>query len=108
MTLTAPTTVEAYREIFEQISNWNRWGVDDELGALNLITPAKRTQAATLARDGVTVGVSAFVPTNLTAPQVPTAATHLMTGTYDFQAGARVAFVEDYLAREKTEGDETE
>ena len=28
------------------LSNWGRWGADDEIGALNLITPAKRREAA--------------------------------------------------------------
>ena len=28
-----------------ELSNWGRWGKDDELGTLNLITPAKRKQA---------------------------------------------------------------
>ena len=27
---------------FKEISNWGRWGKDDELGTLNLITPEKR------------------------------------------------------------------
>ena len=27
-------------------SNWGRWGRDDQVGALNLITPAKRVEAA--------------------------------------------------------------
>ncbi len=27
-----------------ELSNWGRWGPDDEIGALNLITPAKRKQ----------------------------------------------------------------
>ena len=27
----------------QQISNWGRWGKEDELGTLNLITPEKRT-----------------------------------------------------------------
>jgi kynurenine formamidase len=89
---------EAYRGIYDQISNWGRWGADDELGALNFITPEKRKQAAGLVRDGGTVGVSAFLITKFTTPDSPRAATHLMTGTYDFQAGQRVAFVEDYLA----------
>jgi hypothetical protein len=26
----------------KELSNWGRWGADDELGAANLITPAKR------------------------------------------------------------------
>jgi hypothetical protein len=30
---------------FESLSNWGRWGDDDQLGAPNLITPAK-TKAA--------------------------------------------------------------
>ncbi len=43
---------------FKEISNWGRWGKDDELGTLNLITPAKRKAAAALVRDGVTVSLS--------------------------------------------------
>ena len=26
----------------KSLSNWGRWGVEDELGTINLITPAKR------------------------------------------------------------------
>jgi len=37
------------------ISNWGRWGKDDELGMLNLITPEKRKAAAAPVRDGVSV-----------------------------------------------------
>src|SRR5947208_13188980 len=44
------------REIFDQwmteLSNWGRWGKEDELGAVNLITAAKRKQAAALVREG--------------------------------------------------------
>jgi hypothetical protein len=43
---------------FKEISNWGRWGKDDELGTLNLITPEKRKLAAALARDGVSVSLS--------------------------------------------------
>ena len=35
-----------------ELSNWGRWGEDDQLGALNLITPAKRVAAAGLVRTG--------------------------------------------------------
>ncbi len=41
-----------------ELSNWGRWGEADELGALNLITPEKRTQAAALVREGVSVSLS--------------------------------------------------
>jgi hypothetical protein len=39
-------------------SNWGRWGANDELGALNLITPAKRAQAMALAKTGAVVSLS--------------------------------------------------
>ena len=40
------------------LTNWGRWGPDDESGTLNLITPEKRTQAAALVRDGITVSLA--------------------------------------------------
>ena len=42
----------------EELSNWGRWGRDDQLGALNLITPAKRRQAVALVTEGITVSLS--------------------------------------------------
>ncbi len=44
-----------------ELSNWGRWGKDDERGALNLITPAKRREAAALVKDGVTVSLATDV-----------------------------------------------
>lgn len=41
-----------------ELSNWGRWGKDDQIGALNLITPAKRRQAAALVREGISVSLS--------------------------------------------------
>jgi kynurenine formamidase len=40
------------------LSNWGRWGKDDERGALNLITAEKRKQAAALVQDGVCVSLA--------------------------------------------------
>jgi kynurenine formamidase len=48
------------------LSNWGRWGKDDQLGCLNLITPAKRKQAAALVREGVTVSCARPIVTDLT------------------------------------------
>jgi kynurenine formamidase len=42
----------------KELSNWGRWGKDDQAGTINLITAAKRKQAATLVRDGVSVSMS--------------------------------------------------
>ena len=41
-------TKEQFERWMTELSNWGRWGKDDERGALNLITPAKRQQAAAL------------------------------------------------------------
>lgn len=45
-------------EWLSELSNWGRWGPDDELGTLNLITPEKRRAAAALVRDGVAVSLA--------------------------------------------------
>jgi kynurenine formamidase len=41
-----------HRALGEQLSNWGRWGDDDELGTLNFVTPAKRVQASQLVKTG--------------------------------------------------------
>jgi kynurenine formamidase len=41
-----------------KLSNWGRWGKDDQLGTLNLITPEKRKAAAALVRDGVVISLA--------------------------------------------------
>ncbi len=41
-----------------ELSNWGRWGKDDQLGALNLITDAKRKQAAALVTEGANVSLA--------------------------------------------------
>ena len=41
-----------------ELSNWGRWGRGDQLGALNLITPAKRVEAAKLVKTGVSVSLA--------------------------------------------------
>ena len=40
------------------LSNWGRWGKDDQIGTLNLITDAKRQQAAALAKRGIVVSLA--------------------------------------------------
>ena len=47
--------VEAY---FKELNNWGRWGHDDQRGTANLVTPAKRAQAAALVKSGRTVSLA--------------------------------------------------
>ncbi|WP_335988338.1 cyclase family protein [Glycomyces sp. MUSA5-2] len=46
------TTTWPHHALGEELSNWGRWGDDDEIGTLNFITPAKRVAAAALVRTG--------------------------------------------------------
>ena len=45
------TTEADYQRALKELSNWGRWGADDEIGAANLITTAKRKQALALAKE---------------------------------------------------------
>jgi kynurenine formamidase len=55
----APTvTKEDVAKWMTELSNWGRWGKDDQRGTLNLITPEKRKQALALVRDGVSVSLA--------------------------------------------------
>jgi kynurenine formamidase len=56
-------TPEQYARWKTELSNWGRWGASDEIGALNLITPEKRRQAAALVRDGVSVSLASDADT---------------------------------------------
>jgi kynurenine formamidase len=54
----SPRNAAEFDELFKQVSNWGRWGKDDQLGALNLVTAAKRKQAAALVRNGLSVSLA--------------------------------------------------
>jgi len=45
-------------QMMTSLSNWGRWGKNDELGALNLLTPSKRREAAALVREGTSVSLA--------------------------------------------------
>jgi kynurenine formamidase len=63
---TAPTE-EQVREYMRTLSNWGRWGKDDELGTINLITSQKRIAAGKLVRDGISVTCARPWSTEITA-----------------------------------------
>ena len=46
----------------KDLRNWGRWGPDDDVGAVNLITPEKRVAAAGLVQTGRSVSLSRFFP----------------------------------------------
>lgn len=66
--------------LMTELSNWGRWGKEDQLGALNLITPEKRRQAYSLVKEGVTLSLARPVEKEI-APDNPDPFVHKMTLT---------------------------
>jgi hypothetical protein len=84
-------TREDTQHMLRERSNWGRWGADDELGALNLITPEKRVQAASLVRAGRSVSLSRPFPKE-PAGNVPRPALHYVNVEDHAPGGAVVDF----------------
>jgi kynurenine formamidase len=61
-TLPAQSHTVITKDTFDQwmtdLSNWGRWGREDEMGAINLITPGKRKQAVALVKEGASFSLS--------------------------------------------------
>ncbi|HYB96883.1 MAG TPA: cyclase family protein [Vicinamibacterales bacterium] len=53
----SPANADEFDRLFHEVKNWGQWGADDQLGSVNLITPAKRRQALALAKTGQTVSL---------------------------------------------------
>ena len=69
-------------QMMKDLSNWGRWGKDDQIGTVNLVTPAKRKQAAKLVREGITVSLEHLIDFEKSADnQLPFV--HEMTATGD-------------------------
>jgi hypothetical protein len=50
--------MDGVRAVAREVSNWGRWGPDDERGTVNLLSPSRITEAATLVRRGVSIPLS--------------------------------------------------
>ncbi len=90
MQRTVPSKDEVMSWIREK-NNWNRWGADDQKGAINLITPEKRVAAARLVRTGRSVSLSREWP-KTPAPNNPTPAQHWIRWMNRGSGGAAVDY----------------
>ena len=86
-----------FRALFEAVSNWGRWGENDERGALNYLTPDRVAAAARLVRIGETTTLS--LPLNTRADiDNPQPADHWMTMLDDVDIGSgTLRFAKDYV-----------
>jgi kynurenine formamidase len=51
-------------QYFDELSNWGRWGDDDELGCLNYVTADVRQKAAGLVSEGISVSCALDIVSN--------------------------------------------
>jgi kynurenine formamidase len=83
--------------MFEKLSNWGRWGKDDQRGALNFITNQKRAAAARLVQTGESVSMALPLAT-IPAPDNPTPVTHLMVQAGSDAHEQALPYSGDYFA----------
>ena len=88
------TTRDEVDEYLRANRNWGRWGDDEEVGALNLITPQKRASAAKLVKTGDAFSLSRPIPKD-PSPINPKPAAHYMERKV---RAADAGFSIDYIA----------
>jgi|ERR1035441_2959065 hypothetical protein len=59
---TRRVSVAEFEAIFESVRNWGRWGIDDQIGTMNYVTPGTVREAAALVRSGRRVSMA--IPIN--------------------------------------------
>lgn len=94
-----PTTAEL-DAMYEELKNWGRWGPDDERGALNHLTDARRTAAVGLVRTGESVSLSHDLATE-PQPEHPHPVQHHMLASGDARHSSGIPGYEaarDHLA----------
>jgi kynurenine formamidase len=90
-------TAAEFATLFEAVRSWGRWGVDDERGALNLLTADRVAAAARLVSSGVVVSLSLPLNTS-TALDCPTPAEFRMTQHNDADVGlGSMGFAKDFV-----------
>jgi kynurenine formamidase len=85
-------TEDEVLEFFTSLSNWGRWGKDDQLGTLNLVTPQKRVEAARLVQQGTVIGCSRPVSKDMASDAANPPPVHFMVEggeVFATPAGAR-------------------
>ena len=72
-----PPAKEEIESYLKDRRNWGRWGDDDDVGAMNLITPDKLLHAASVIKSGRSLSLSMFIPKE-PGPGNPNPAQHWM------------------------------
>lgn len=57
-------TLQEFEALARRVSNWGRWGADDQAGTLHFLTPEARRAGAALVHDGVSVSCAQDLDSN--------------------------------------------
>ena len=79
------------------LSNWGRWGPDDELGTINLITPAKMAQAGRLVKEGISVSCSRPIVPEAASDKLPFPPLHFMQWTGESAPSSGSGASQDFI-----------
>jgi kynurenine formamidase len=85
------------KTLFEKLSNWGRWGKEDQRGALNFITDEKRAAAARLVKSGEAISLALPLAT-IPAADNPAPVTHLMVQAGFDSHDMDLPYAGDYFA----------
>jgi len=86
-------SADEFAALFREVSTWERWGADDQRGALNRLTPERVAAAAALVREGTSVTLSWPLNTHPEADN-PKPADHHMTL---WGGDEPLSFAKDYI-----------
>jgi kynurenine formamidase len=86
-------------KLFHSLSNWGRWGEDDQLGTLNYLTAATRRDAARLVQDGELIGLGRTLSPR-DRPEVGSPMLHFMTQSGDGAPESGQGMASDWIGLE--------
>ena len=83
---------EDFRRAMKELSNWGRWGADDELGAANLITPVvvRDDTGAQIATDTISLSANGHLAFTLATDKYPVTANIRGTLEFDTPSGSQI------------------
>ncbi len=76
---------------FDKLSNWGRWGADDELGTPNLITPEKTKRALATVQEGISVSLSRDISWDAAADVTSPPVHYMLESGEGWASGAKVS-----------------
>jgi len=92
---------DTFEDVARRLSNWGRWGTDDQIGTLNLISRQGRAAAAHGVGTGAAVSLSLRLDASGPSSSVRGGPLHFMTATGADTGGAALAggarFTDDYI-----------